>query len=59
MKDRNVVPGVKLIYILRDPISRVVVHVHHNLLKRDEAADAWKNCAKPRITILWPAGCGL
>jgi len=36
-------PGVKLIYVVRDPISRVRSHVHHNLLKGDEAEGAWKD----------------
>jgi len=36
-------PGVRLIYVLRDPIARVVSHVHHNLLKGMEAEDTWQN----------------
>lgn len=32
----NTLPGVKLIYILRDPIDRLLSHLHHNLLKGDE-----------------------
>ena len=39
-------PGVKLIYVLRDPISRVVSHVHHNLLKGSEEADSWREKLK-------------
>jgi hypothetical protein len=30
------IPQVKLIYILRDPIERVLSHVHHSLLKGNE-----------------------
>lgn len=31
----QILPEVKLIYVLRDPISRIVSHAHHNLLKND------------------------
>ena len=34
-------PHVKLIYILRDPIERLLSHVHHNLLKGDENEDEY------------------
>jgi hypothetical protein len=32
-------PNVKIIYVLRDPINRLLSHVHHNLLKGDERED--------------------
>ena len=35
-------PRVKLIYVVRDPISRLLSHVHHNLLKGMEEEQAWK-----------------
>ncbi len=34
-------PNVKIIYILRDPINRLLSHVHHNLLKGDESEEEY------------------
>jgi len=49
----QILPGVKLIYVLRDPVSRIVSHAHHNLLKTDlTREDLFEKLKNPRAHLI-------
>ena len=51
----SIVPDVRLIYMLRDPLDRIAAHWVHNYAKRREKGDLRVDALAPQHVVLWSA----